>query len=410
MYEIQYKLAKSRERFEKCWFKEQISDYLTFLASQGYSPKTLKSKLVSLLQFAFYVQSHGVSNIADIPKWVADFTKPYKNYDSALAYRSHIAGFIRYLRREKLIPESVPKPYRWFPKITLEYSDFLQSRKCLCSCRFKKYISFCQLFFEHLRSNRIRRINLITLEIIQRFVILEGSHHTRKTMREQCTYLRSLLSYLYFSGRTRRDFSAIVMTPRIYRDERCPRFLTRKEIQTALSIIDKRTTMGKRDYAIILLLSTYGLRGIEVSNLRLDDIDWRTSRIYIRNRKAGNSSVYPLAKSAGEALLSYLRCGRPKKSYRQVFLSLLAPHKPISSAAIRQILKNYLNRAGIKTDRVGAHTLRYSCAQHLFEQGFSIKTIGDYLGHRSLSSTQSYIKIDITHLREVAINNGEALL
>jgi site-specific recombinase XerD len=177
-----------------------------------------------------------------------------------------------------------------------------------------------------------------------------------------------------------------------------------------LSSIDRRTAIGKRNYAVIIVQVTYGLRGTEVVQLKLDDINWRKNAIYIRSRKSGNSCVYPLSISVGEAILSYLRHSRPRNSHRHVFLSHLAPHAPIGSAAIQQILKKALRQTGLDANRVGAHTLRYSCAQHLFEKGFSIKTIGDYLGHRSLSSTQRYVKIDITHLREVAMNDGENLL
>jgi len=410
MYEIKYKLSRGRKRFQKCWLKEPIADYLRHLASQGYSKLTLKRKLVSLLRFAFFTQARGILDITDIPQSIADFIKPYKNFGTARMYRYTIICFIRYLQQEKLIPPSAPKPYKLFPKITLEYKDFLLSRKSGCSCWIERHISFCQLFFHYIDGNGIKRINSITPEIIQHFVILEGNHHKRSTMRNQCIFLRSLLFYLHFSGRIRRNLSAIVLAPRIYQDERCPKFLTRKEIQMVLNAIDRRTTTGKRDYAIIILLSTYGLRSIEVTHLKLDDVNWRTNTIYIRNRKSGNNSAYPLSASVGEAIFSYLKHSRPKKSNRQIFLSHLAPHKSISSAAIRKLLKKYLVLAAINTDIAGAHILRYSCGQHLFEKGFSIKMIGDYLGHRSLSSTQRYVKIDIVHLREVAINSGEALL
>ena len=186
--------------------------------------------------------------------------------------------------------------------------------------------------------------------------------------------------------------------------------MTGNQTQSILSSVDRRTKKGKRDYAILLLLATYGLRSKEATQLKLDDIEWRQDKIHIRGRKIGNNSAYPLTPSVGESLLSYLKKARPPSRHREIFLTSVAPYKPICTGVIRHIVKKYLVLAGLDMSWVSTHTFRYSCAQRLFEDEHPLKVIGDYLGHRCLTSTQRYMKIDIKHLRQVAIGIAEDIL
>jgi site-specific recombinase XerD len=206
------------------------------------------------------------------------------------------------------------------------------------------------------------------------------------------------------------DLSGAVIAPRVYQHDHCPRFLTRSQIDAVLVVIDRTTRVGRRDYAMVLLLTVYGLRGVEVARLRLEDLDWRNRKLHIRGRKSGNHTTYPLAESVDQALVDYLRHGRPPSSHREVFLSVIAPFGPlVGGAALASQIGKYLHQAGITVDRPGTHLFRYSCAQRLFEEGLSLKCIGDYLGHRDLHSTQRYTKIAIDQLREVALGDVEEL-
>jgi site-specific recombinase XerD len=168
--------------------------------------------------------------------------------------------------------------------------------------------------------------------------------------------------------------------------------------------------MGKRDYAILLLLVTYGLRAREIAALTLDDIDWHRDRLRVPERKAGHSTAYPLSALVGEALVAYLQHGRPQTSVRALFFQAHAPYAPITSVAISQLSKNHLRRAGIAVSRAGSHTLRHSCVQRLVDAGFDLKTIGDYVGHGSPSATTVYTKVDVEALRQVALGDGEEVV
>jgi site-specific recombinase XerD len=207
-----------------------------------------------------------------------------------------------------------------------------------------------------------------------------------------------------------KDLSSLVEFPQSYRHAGVPRSISWEQVEQVLAGIDRRSVSGKRDYAMLLLLSTYGLRACEVAGLILDDLDWHNDRLKIRERKAGNTTTYPLSVVVGAAILDYLKNGRPATTHRQLFLRICAPLDPISSAAVSARAALYIRQAGIEVPRAGSHTLRHSCVQRLLNAHFSLKHIGDYIGHRNASSTQIYAKIAIEQLRDVALGDGEDVL
>ena len=144
--------------------------------------------------------------------------------------------------------------------------------------------------------------------------------------------------------------------------------------------------------------------------LTLDDIDWRNERFRIRERKAGNTTTYPLSAVAGAAIIDYLKNGRPVTTDREVFMRMAAPLAPIGHAAVVCRAAHFIRKAGINVPRTGSHVLRHSCVQRLLNAHFSLKHIGDYVGHRNISSTQIYGKLAIEQLRYVAQGDGEDVL
>ena len=222
--------------------------------------------------------------------------------------------------------------------------------------------------------------------------------------------MRLLLRYLYRQQAIARNLSPLIEAPKNYRSSTIPRSISREDVQRTLESADRRAGSGKRDYAVLMLLVTYGLRARGVAALTLDDIDWRSEKLAVRMRKAGHSTVYPLSPATGEALLDYIKHGRPETAERCVFLRSRAPRIPISHRIVSIQATRYLRKAGVKIARAGSHTLRHSCAQRLIDADFSLKVIGDYLGHRSTSSTEIYSKVAIEALREVALGDGEEIL
>jgi site-specific recombinase XerD len=235
-----------------------------------------------------------------------------------------------------------------------------------------------------------------------------GLHRTR--VRDRCGIVRVFLRYLHRQGLLARDLSGTVEAPPVYRLATIPRSITWDEVRRMLDTVDPRTVVGRRDYAMLLLLVTYGLRAREVAGLTLDDVDWRHDRLRVPERKAGHSTAYPLSLLVGQAILAYLKAGRPTTASRRIFFRTLAPCEPITHSAVSCRAAHYLRQAGIVVPRPGSHTLRHTCVQRLVDAGWPLKPIGDYVGHRSPSSTEIYSKVAVEALRDVAYGDKEEVI
>ena len=246
--------------------------------------------------------------------------------------------------------------------------------------------------------------------IISAFITESGKTVDKRSVQSLCSILKTSLRYFFRAGVIPRDVSKAIESPRRYRLSNLPRSISWAEVERMLTMVDRRCSAGRRDYAVLLLLVTYGLRAREVAALTLDDIDWKRDRLHVRGRKAGHSTAYPLTPPVGEAILDYLQHGRPKSVSRALFFRSSAPFTPLSGAAVSQRAQLHLREAGIKVPRPGSHTLRHTCVQRLVDSGFSPKTIGDFVGHRTADATSIYAKVNIEALREVAVGNGEEVI
>lgn len=199
----------------------------------------------------------------------------------------------------------------------------------------------------------------------------------------------------------RTGLAATIDAPRLYSFERLPRGPSWNDVRRLIEAARGKTLPDIRDYAILLLLAVYGFRSGEVRLLRLDDFDWEQETIHVRRSKQRKNQQYPLVREVGDAILRYLRKGRPKSRHPELFLSLKHPYRPLSTAGFGTMVRNRMKRLGLKLRCYGPHTLRHACATHLLSQGFSLKEIGDHLGHVSSAATQIYAKVDLSGLREV---------
>jgi site-specific recombinase XerD len=255
-----------------------------------------------------------------------------------------------------------------------------------------------------------RDVAAISPPILGAFVAESAGHLCPTSVRSRCGVLRVFLRYLHRERLIAKDLSECVEMSRSYRLSGIPRSIAWDDVRRMLDAVDRRTAAGRRDYAILVLLVTYGLRGREVAGMTLDDIDWKRERVRIPERKAGHSTAYPLSPTVGAALLDYLQHGRPKTEDRHVFMRVLAPHGPMTQGAVSGRASFYLHRAGIHVHRAGSHTLRHTCVQRLVDADFPFKVIGDYVSHRTPESTDIYAKVAIEALRNVALGDGEKIL
>jgi integrase/recombinase XerD len=254
---------------------------------------------------------------------------------------------------------------------------------------------------------------------LETFMCAVGPRQTRGSLQHVASHLRGFLRFLISTGEIPPGLERQIDTPRVYRGEQLPRALPWETVRALLKAIDRKTPMGLRDYAMFLLIATYGLRACEVVALTLDDVEWRMARLRIPQRKTRSTLWLPLIDEVGTALLDYLRHGRPAlavrrkrvryqgntpHSYRELFLQHRMPIGILKPTAINEAFQAWSKRSGLAMPFQGVHCLRHSYAVYLLRSGLSLKTIGDLLGHRNLESTCVYLRLAVDDLREVALD------
>jgi site-specific recombinase XerD len=269
-----------------------------------------------------------------------------------------------------------------------------------------KYGSEARQFLAWLggRAN-VKTLRSLGIEEIDRYIAWRMPGLRRATRVDVCICMRSFLRYLHAERWTGQDLSLLVSGPPVYAFSEIPRAFTEEQVQSLLAAAqsDPRPS-GLRDHAILMLLAMYGLRAGEVLRLRLEDIDWRESKLHVRRSKTSIESTLPLVDPVGNALLKYLREARPKTHFREVFLRVRAPYEPLRHGALFTVIGHRLKQAGIEVrGRRGAHAFRYARAASLLTASVPLKTIGDLLGHQSAESTGIYLRLPIDDLRTVSL-------
>ncbi len=217
------------------------------------------------------------------------------------------------------------------------------------------------------------------------------------------TALRCFLRYARYLGEVTLDLAAAVPIVANWSMTSIPRAISADHVRRLLASIDRRTAVGCRDYAVLLLLARLGLRSSEVAFLELDDIDWKRGCLYVRGKGAQRLEL-PLPTEVGKAIVAYLRHGRALSTSRRVFLRAKAPIRGFRGAcAVGSIVRHSLKRAGINAPTTGTHQFRHGLATEMLRQGASLGEIGELLGHRHPQTTKIYAQVDIKALRTLAL-------
>ena len=211
--------------------------------------------------------------------------------------------------------------------------------------------------------------------------------------------LRAFLRFCFTEGLLDVDLSDAALAVTGRRRSSLPRGIEPKAACALLCSCDRRTTLGRRDYAILITLLRLGLRAGEVARLRIDDLDWRAGELVVRGKAARHDRL-PLPVEVGEAIAAYLLRGRPRSDRREVFLRARAPFDPIASGTVSSTVRRACRRAGI--DEVGPHRLRHTVACEMVKAHVPLVEIAQVLRHKSLQSTAIYARVDLGTLRELA--------
>jgi site-specific recombinase XerD len=421
MLENYYLKPETIDRVRACWLGEAIEQYVTWLSEKGYANRSICRRVPMLMHFADFAAAHGAKTLEELADhvdgfvnaWVRDHGQRCKDKEArrhvAHAARNPVDQMLRLVLPGYLGHRRAPATPPFATSVP-GFFDYLREERGLRPASIDLYTHNLRRLERYLRRIELTDPRHLSLPILSAFISDSSQVLGKHSLSGLCGQLRVFLRYLYQQGQLPKDLSGGIDCPRVYRLSDIPRAISWEQVRQLLEAVDRRSPVGKRDYAILLLLITYGLRAREVAALMLDAIDWSNERLAVPDRKAGHSMIYPLSTVVGEAIIDYLQQARPQSTERALFLRSCAPHTPLGWPAISQCVARRLHNAGIVIARAGSHTLRHTCVQRLVEAHFSLKEIGDYIGHSRPESTAIYAKVDLDALREVALGDGEEVL
>ena len=388
--------------------EDEIDPFLEHLRTLRYADKTLRRKLAIAREFAQWAQEHLIAvanlNSDNAARFITRL--PERTKTVMALERATVRLFLRHLGAcgHLQVPsskESGSEPHSYLRR----YEDYLRKHRGLAENSLHVYVPFIRDFLSQqpMQAGCLSQDALTVLNI-QNFLLAQTKNRSDEYKRLLAISLRSFFRFLFFTGEATRDFSNSVPMVRKYRMSAPPSFLSAEQTERVLAAVDRSTSSGRRDFAILLLLARLGLRAGEVVTLELDDIRWRSSEIIIRG-KGRMLDHLPLVCDVGEALACYLRDGRGVSSCRRVFLRTWAPHIGLTGpAAVGHIVRFALARAGIRrSGRGAAHLFRHGLATKMVRHGASLPEIAEVLRHRSQNTTAIYSHLSFEALRTVAL-------
>lgn len=317
--------------------------------------------------------------------------------------RAALNRFLAVLREADLIAPQRPPHLSAHEQVVADFRHYLREQGGFAPRTIITHLPTLRRFLAEHCKHGTRGFSRLAAADIVSFVAHHAPHQSTCSTRRMCWTLRSFLRYLRYKDLIWIDLASAVPPVRTWRFASLPRYLAPGEVQKVLDAIDRSTSLGRRDYAVLVLLARLGLRASEVTTLCLQDIDWQSGVLTIRG-KARQRAQMPLPNEVGAAIGDYLQHGRPRSQSRRVFLREWAPHIGFASAAsVTMIARVALERAQIDTPRKGAHVFRYTLATQLLRSGASLTQIGQLLRHHSQDSTRIYAKVDVEALRGLAV-------
>jgi site-specific recombinase XerD len=334
--------------------------------------------------------------------------RPVRNVHIACrTLRGHAIRWLSFLRRLQP-PAPVWQPYADY---VAQFTDYLLRERGLSPRTVAYSRQAIQEFLTHIDEAKLqlRTLTAVQLDEVVARKVRDG-RYSRRTLKRWATALRPFFRFAESHRWCRPRLAGVLQTPRVYSHEGLPLGPSWDDVKRLLTACEGDRPVEIRDRALLMLLAVYGLRASEATALRLEDFDWDRELLTVRHGKQQRPRIYPLCRPVGDAVLRYLREARPRSDHREVFLTVLAPFRPLHYKSLTGLVGRHLHALGLVLPRYGAHALRHACATHLLAQGLSLKEIGDHLGHQSPDTTRIYAKVDMAALRIVGGFALEGLL
>jgi len=406
------KCPRTLRRLRSVPLGELLDGFCSWLLEQGFSRSTIRKHLFRL--------SHLTRHLGDPERGICESitTRDVKASLKAYCFECQETGgrekhirrvgysvhrFLHYLRESRPL-DFLPHQEIYQPLLDFYLTwmrHYQHASDGTLEVRSHSITRFLQWLGPEATSDGLSRL---TSERIEGFSLSYAQGMGRSARRSMQSALRSFLRFCLHQGCIDRPLELAVPTLRTYKLATVPRGLSDTEAQGVLRCINRSSNAGRRDYAMVQLLYAYGVRGGQVRALHLEDIDWVHNQILFKASKGGKDSRLPLTAEVGESLLDYLQHSRPPCSYPHVFLTCRAPYHPLPNPnSLSSIVGRHIQAAGVDSPSKGAHAFRHGFATRMLHQGHSLKAIADVLGHRHLSTTFIYTKVEFNALKHVAL-------
>ena len=369
------------------------------LEAAGYTPLSAvnQTRLVAHLSRWLEANKLQVGNLTE-ERIVEFFESRRAAGCTGLITRESLEPLLQLLSERNLLPASQPPPacspldavLARFNRYLLDERGLVASTAAAYAYRARRFLTWCA---------PDGQVAALTTGDVTRAVLAESASVSVGSAQFFVAALRSFLRFCNLEGLVAADLSGAALAITGRRRSSLPRGISSTDARTLLSCCDRRECIGRRDYAVILLMLRLGLRASEVAGLRLNDLDWRVAEVVVRG-KGRSQHRLPLPADVGGAIAAYLRRGRPKTTSREVFVSAQAPIVAIERGAVSSIVRRACERAAIPP--IGAHRLRHTVACEMLRTGVPLAEIGQVLRHRSLISTANYARVDLDQLRRLA--------
>jgi site-specific recombinase XerD len=395
------KFLRVNECLEDNTLESHLQALATSLAEDGYAAETIRSKLKLLADLGRWLRQSGLTVTQLEERHVGGFLKQRRHIRRGDPRT--LEQFLEYLRKRAVIPNREPvREQSPLADILSGYEKHLRSERGLVTATVINYQSFIRKFLlDRFRAGSFL-LGQIKASDISNFVLRHGPGMSVGRAQLMTTAFRSFFRYLLQKGELSADLAVAVPTVAAWRLAAVPKYLTAKQVKRVLKSCNRQTVLGRRDYAILLLLARLGLRASEVVALQLEDINWRAGELIVRGKGLFYDRL-PLPPEVGQALASYLHRDRPRCGSRRVFVCLRAPRRGLAGAStVTTIVRRALARADLHLSFKGAHLFRHSLATSMLHAGATMAEIGEVLRHRLLSTTEIYAKVDFESLRSLA--------
>ena len=372
------------------------------LAREGYTAHSASNQLQLMAHASRWLASRelGVGELS--PARVEEFLEARRaeGYTLWLSTKA-MAPVLAYLRGVGVVLTPSPVgPATPAEELVALYRAYLVQERGLAVGTVTSYVRVARLFFSARSCDGECGLERLSAAEVTDFVLAECTVREVGSAKGVVCGLRSLLRFLFVEGHTQSQLEAAVPKVAGWRLAGLPKSFGRHEVGRLLASCDRRSTFGRRDFAVLTMLIRLGLRAGEVAAMELADIDWRAGEVTIRG-KGRRQERLPLPVDVGDALVGWLRRGRPYCECTKVFTRVRAPHRGLTTGGVSAIVRAACVRAGLP--EVNAHRLRHTAATEMLRAGAGLAEIGQVLRHASVLTTSIYAKVDRTALRALAL-------